>query len=86
MSKEREILENALELDSGLAVILLNHNSNMKMIKKDMTTALDLLDGVADGNKEQKDMLRKKILDNYNGLMRDNLDLIEKITKELKKE
>jgi hypothetical protein len=56
------------------------------MIKNDMVTSLDLLDGVAEGNITQKELLRKKILDNYNDLIRENLSLIEELTEILKKE
>jgi hypothetical protein len=85
--REQKALEEAFELDNKtISVLLANHNSKMKMIKNDMVTSLDLLDGVAEGNITQKELLRKKILDNYNDLIRENLSLTEELTEILKKE
>lgn len=85
--REKEVLKEAFKLeDKTVAVLLANHNSRMKMIRNDMVNSLNLLDGVAEGDEEKKEELRKKILDNYNDLVRENHTLIEELTKNLQKE
>jgi hypothetical protein len=86
MGRERKTLENIVELDNEIAVLLFNHYSNMKMIKNDMGDVLDLLDAVAEGDRSKKELLRKKILDNYNDLTRANLALLDELYLKLKKE
>ena len=86
MGKERTVLEKIVELDSDIAVLLFNHYSNMKMIRNDMGDVLDLLDAVAEGDVSKKELLRKKILDNYNDLTRANLTLLDELQNKLKKE
>lgn len=86
MGKERAVLEKIVKLDSDIAVLLFNHYSNMKMIRNDMGDVLDLLDAVAEGDVSKKELLRKKILDNYNDLTRANLTLLDELQNKLKKE
>ena len=82
--REDEVLEKVVALGTGVSVDLFNHYSKMKMIKNDMVNALDLLDEVAEGDKEKKDILRKKILDNYNELPRASLSFLDSVTDKLK--
>ena len=82
--KEREILEKALDLNNSASVILFNFHAKMNDIKSDMKKALDLMDDVANGNREKKQELRKHILDDYNDLPRKSLEMIEELTEILK--
>ena len=79
--QEREALKELYKVDNlYLFVALMNYYSNIKTIKDRMTDALDLLDSVADGNEKDKKRLRKLILDNFNDLPRDTLELISELT------
>jgi 5'-deoxynucleotidase YfbR-like HD superfamily hydrolase len=83
--REQEVLKETLSLeDKKVAVLLFNHFTNIKSIKKDMVKALDLLDEVSENSDYAKKQLRKSILDNYNDLPRDALEFVEKINKLLK--
>jgi hypothetical protein len=85
MDNERYILEKVSNLEGSISAILFEHFSNMKVIKKDMTNALDILDTIQKEKTQEKKLLRKKILDNYNDLIRENLILLEEIVDFLEK-
>lgn len=83
--REEEILEECLKLkDKKVALFLINLFKDMKSIKNDMVKNLNLLDDIADGDESKKDILRSKILDNYNDLPRKTLKTIEKLVNQLK--
>lgn len=83
--KEEAVLEKILENleDSKLALLVINYFKDVKAIKSDMVKSLNLLDDIADGEVEKKDMLRTKILDNYNELPRKTLRFIDKLEKQI---
>lgn len=84
--KENKVLKGIMDVDNSTAVLLYNFYNEMKMVKKDMVNSLDLLDEVVEGDKNKKEQLRKKILDNYNETPRKTLRMIEDLTKTLEKE
>lgn len=84
-TKEEKILENTLDLeDKKVALLIINYFKDIKSIKSDMVGSLNLLDDVAEGNKSKKDILRSKILDNYNELPRKTLNFVEELIYQLK--
>ena len=83
--EEEKVLEEILEIENRkIAVSLFNFYREIDGIKKDMVDSLNLLDEIAEGSVNKKDLLRKKILDNFNNLPRETLKMINKLNKQLK--
>lgn len=84
---EEKTIEGLMDLENKkLAVLLLNYDSQLSSLKKDMVKSLNLLDEIAEGKSVQKKQLRKVILDNFNDLPRKTDDLLQEITEIIKEE
>lgn len=85
--KEDKILSDLLDIENKEIVkILYNFYAEMKDIKRGkMKLALNLMDEISENSEsKEKDLLRTILLDSFNDLPRNVLDLIEKIIKLLK--
>lgn len=87
-NKDKEVVERLYSIgNSEMFVTFLNYYSAIKDIKKEMVTCLDLLDKLADNpTKENKNKLRKVILDNFNELPRSTIKMLDDISKIIKEE
>lgn len=79
------ILEEVLYLENKkIALLLVNFYKDMTGIKHEMVDSLNLLDCVAKGDRNKKDILRTQVLDNYNDLPRKTLKFIEELLNQFK--
>jgi len=85
--EEKQILQELYEIDDvEMFVAIMNYYSKIKTIRSKMVDSLNLLDRVAEtGNEDDKQQLRKLILDNFNDLPRETQRLISKLST-IKKE
>lgn len=81
---EKEIMGNVMELDNKEIIMLLfNYHAKMKNRKNEMKEMLDLLDEISEGSEKSKKKFRTKILDTYNDLPRESLDLIDELIEKI---
>lgn len=81
---EKDVMSKVLENDNKeVAMILFNYHAKMKNFKNGMKEMLDLLDEISEGSEKAKQKFRTKILDTYNDLPRESLDLIDELNEKI---
>lgn len=84
--QEKEVLQELYDLGNAeLFINIMNYYGEVKTIRNRMVDSLELLDKFDEtGAEEDKQRLRKEILDNFNDLPRETRHFIKEMSKILK--